>query len=143
MRIRRLQRNSLKPVCHGVPESGAIEDVIMVVSEGVLESTPSRLGLLGAVIEVLELAGGDVAPWGGAGCRPRTHDLADRLSENLLFREVDHPDECDGGFVVSALPRPPIVGLHDVELLAVGQSGARRSVRCANPPIVGSSRSII
>jgi hypothetical protein len=36
-----------------------------VVSERVLESTPSRLGLLNVVIEVLELAGGDVAPWGG------------------------------------------------------------------------------
>jgi hypothetical protein len=33
----------------------------MVVIEGVLQSTPSRLGLLDAVIEVLELAGGDVA----------------------------------------------------------------------------------
>jgi hypothetical protein len=38
----------------------------MVMSEGVPESTPSRLGLLNAVIEVLELADGDVAPCGGA-----------------------------------------------------------------------------
>jgi hypothetical protein len=26
------------------------------------------------------------------------------LSENLLFREVDHPDECDGGFSYRRCP---------------------------------------
>jgi hypothetical protein len=75
--MRRPQRRPLKPVCDGVPESGAIAYIITVVSERVLESTPSRLGLLNVVIEVLELAGGAVAPCGGAGCRRRTHDLAD------------------------------------------------------------------
>jgi hypothetical protein len=34
----------------------------MVVSEGMMQSTPSRLSRLDAVIEVLELAGGQVAP---------------------------------------------------------------------------------
>jgi hypothetical protein len=37
----------------------------MVMSEGVPESTPSRLGLLNAVIEVLKLADGDLAPCHG------------------------------------------------------------------------------
>jgi hypothetical protein len=60
----------------------------MVMSEGVLESTPSRLGLLNAVIEVLELADGDVAPCGGAGCRRRTQDLAD-----LVEREAHLADK--------------------------------------------------
>jgi hypothetical protein len=99
-----------------------------VVSEGVLESTPSRLGLLDAVIEVLELAGGDVAPCSGAGCRRRTHDLADLVErEAHLAEQEDRPDECDRGFVVSALPRPSIVGLQDVELLVVAQGRARHA----------------
>jgi len=98
----------------------------MVVSEGVLESTPSRLGLLNAVIEVLELAGGDVAPSGGAGCRPRTHDLADLVErEAHLAEQQDGPNACDRSFVVSALPRPSIVGLQDVELLVVAKGRAR------------------
>jgi 2'-5' RNA ligase len=93
-----------------------------VVSKGVPESTPSRLRLLDAVIEVLELAGGDVAPCGGAGCRRRTHDLAYLVErEAHLAEQEDRPDECDRGFVVSALPRPSIVGLQDVELLVVTQ----------------------
>ena len=98
----------------------------MVMSEGVLESTPSRLGLLNAVIEVLELAGGDVAPSGGAGCRRRTQDLADLVErEAHLAEQEDRPNECDRGFVVSALPRPSIVGLQDLELLVVAQGRAR------------------
>jgi hypothetical protein len=100
----------------------------MVVSEGVLESTPSRLGLLDAVIEVLKLAGGDVAPCGGAGCRRRTHDLADLVErEAHLAEQEDRPDECDRGFVVSALPRLSIVGLQDVELLVVAQGRTRHA----------------
>jgi hypothetical protein len=92
------------------------------------ESTPSRLGLLDAVIEVLELAGGDLAPCGGAGCRRRTHDLADLVErEAHLAEQEDRPDECDRGFVVSALPRPSIVGLQDVELLVVAQGRARHA----------------
>src|SRR5829696_10579566 len=98
----------------------------MVVSERVLQSTPSRLSLLNAVIEVLEHAGGDVAPCGGAGCRRRTHDLADLVErEAHLAEQQDRPDECDRGFVVSALPRPSIVGLQDVQLLVVTQGRAR------------------
>jgi hypothetical protein len=116
----------------------------MVVSEGVLESTPSRLGLLDAVIEVLKLAGGNVAPCGGAGCRPRTHDLTDLVErEAHLAEQEDRPDKCDRGFVVSALPRPSIVGLQDVELLVVAQADRATPVRCANSPIVSSSPSII
>ena len=75
-----------------------------MVSEGVPESTPSRLGLLDAVIEVLELADGDVAPCGGAGCR-RTHDLADLAErEAHLAEQEDRPDECDRGFVYRRCP---------------------------------------
>jgi hypothetical protein len=92
------------------------------------ESTPSRLRLLDAVIEVLELAGGDVAPCGGAGCRRRTHDLAYLVErEAHLAEQEDRPDECDRGFVVSALPRPSIVGLQDVELLVVAQGRTRHA----------------
>ena len=100
----------------------------MVVSKGVPESTPSRLGLLDTVIEVLELAGGDVAPCGGVGCRRRMHDLADLVErEAHLAEQKDRPDEWDRGFVVSALPRPSIVGLQDVELLVVAQGRTRHA----------------
>ncbi|HLM21868.1 MAG TPA: hypothetical protein VK390_10125 [Propionibacteriaceae bacterium] len=93
-----------------------------------LESTPSRLGLLDAVIEVLELADGDLAPCGGVGCRRRTHDLADLVErEAHLAKQQDRPDERDRGFVVSALPRPSIVRLQDVELLVVAQRRARHA----------------
>src|SRR5215211_8723391 len=99
--MRRPQRGPLKPVCHRIPESGAIQDVIMAVSEGVLQSTPSCLGLLDALIKVLELAGGDVAPCGGAGSRRWTHDLADLGErEAHLAEQQDRPDECDRCFVV-------------------------------------------
>jgi hypothetical protein len=98
----------------------------MVMSEGVPESTPSRLGLLNAVIEVLKLADGDVAPSGGAGCRRRTQDLADLVErEAHLAQQQDRPNECDRSFVISALPRPSIVGLQDVEALVVAQSRTR------------------
>ncbi|HLM22317.1 MAG TPA: hypothetical protein VK390_12450 [Propionibacteriaceae bacterium] len=91
-----------------------------------LQSTPSRLSLLNAVIEVLEHAGGDVAPSGGAGCRRRTHDLADLVErEAHLAEQQDGPDECDRSFVVSALSRPSIIGLQDVELLVVAQGRTR------------------
>jgi hypothetical protein len=91
----------------------------------VLEGTPSRLGRLDAVIEVLELTGGDLAPCRGAGCRRRTHDLTDLVEREAHFAEQeDRTDECDRGFVVSALPRPPIVGPQDVKLLVIAQGGA-------------------
>src|SRR5215207_1096749 len=98
----------------------------MVVSERVLEGTPSRLSLLDAFIEVLELAGGEVAPCGRAGWRRRTHNLADLVErEAHLAEQQDRPDECDRGYVVPALPRPSIVGLQDVQLLVVTQGRAR------------------
>ena len=76
----------------------------MVVSEGVPEGTPSRLGLLDTVIEILELAGGDVAPYAGAGRRRRTQDLADLAErEAHLAQQEDHPDTSDRRLVVSAL----------------------------------------
>jgi hypothetical protein len=126
VRMRRPQRRPLKPVCDGVPESGAIADIITVVSERVLESTPSRLGLRNAVIEVLKLAGADVAPCGGAGCRPRTDNLADLVErEAHLAEQEDRSNERDRGFVVPALPRPSIGGLQDVKLLVVAQGAPR------------------
>jgi hypothetical protein len=94
----------------------------------VLEGTPSRLSLLNAVIEVLKLADGDAAPCGGAGCRRRTHDLADLVErEAHLAKQEDRPNKCDRGFAVPALPRPSIVGLQDVELLVVAQGRARHA----------------
>jgi len=36
-------------------------------------------------------------------------------------------NECDRGLVVSALPRPPIVGLQDVKLLVVAQGRTRHA----------------
>jgi hypothetical protein len=100
----------------------------MAVSERVLQSTPSRLGLLDAVVEILELAGGDVAPFRGAGFQPRTHDLSDLVErEAHLAEQQDGPIECDRSFVVSALPRPSSVGLQDVELLVVAQGRARHA----------------
>ena len=75
----------------------------MVVREGVLESTPSRLGLLNAVVEVFELAGGDVAPCGGAGCRRRTHDLADLV-------ERESPPRGARGSPQRVRPRPRRIG---------------------------------
>jgi hypothetical protein len=100
----------------------------MVVSEGVLQSTPSRLGRLDAIIKVLELRGGDIAPCGGAGRRPGTHDLADLAErEAHLAKQQDRPHEFDRSFVVPALPRPSIVGLQDVKLLVVAQRGARHA----------------
>jgi hypothetical protein len=89
------------------------------------ESTPSRLSLLDAVIEVLELADGDVAPCGGAGCRRRTHDLADLLErEAHLAEQQDRPNERDRIFVAPALPRPSIVRLQNVEVFVVAQGRA-------------------
>jgi hypothetical protein len=100
----------------------------MLVSEGVLQSTPSRLGLLDAVVEILELAGGDVAPFRGAGFQPRTHDLADLVErEAHLAEQEDSPDERDRSFVVSALPRPSGVGLQDVEFFVVTQGRGRHT----------------
>jgi hypothetical protein len=86
VRMRRPQRHPLKPVCDGVRESGAIEYVI-IVSEDVPEGTLSRLSLLDAVIEVLELAYGDVAPCRGAGPRRRTHDLAELVEREAHLAE--------------------------------------------------------
>jgi len=103
-----------------------------MVSEGVLQSTPSRLGLLDAVIEILELADGDVAPCRGAGYQPRTHDLADLVKrEAHLAKQQNRPNECHRGFVVPALPRPSIVRLQDIELLVVAQrrAGHPRTLR--------------
>jgi hypothetical protein len=99
-----------------------------MASQSVLQSTPSRLGLRDAVIEILELAGGDVAPCRGAGYQPRTHDLSDLLErEAHLAEQQNRPNQCHRGFVVPALPRPTILGLQDVELLVVTQGGTRHA----------------
>jgi hypothetical protein len=52
--------------------------------------------------------------------------LADLLErEAHLADQEDRPNECDRGLLVPALPRPPIVGLQDVELLVVAQGRTR------------------
>jgi hypothetical protein len=101
---------------------------MVVASEDVPEGTPGRLGLLDAVIEVPELAGRDVAPRAGSGCRRRTHHLADLPErEAHLAEQEDSPDERDRSFVVSALPRPSGVGLQDVEFFVVTQGRGRHT----------------
>jgi hypothetical protein len=93
-----------------------------------VQSAPSRLGPLDAVIEVLELAGRDIAACGGAGCRPGMHDLADLVErESHLAEQQDRPHECDRSFVVPPLPRASIVRLQDFELLVVAQRRARHA----------------
>jgi hypothetical protein len=67
----------------GIPEPRAVEDVVVVVGQDVTQRASSRLRLGDAIIEFIDLVGGNVPPRDGA--RPRRtgmHVLAN-LAEGL------------------------------------------------------------